>query len=199
MMKDAVRQRVLTTAALIGVVAVGALPAGAANGSPHVKAFPPGCWIGNTSYSGTYAAGAVTGKVTNGKQTFVLWVSNGATALDRVAVGFIKVTGSGSGTLTVSGSKLALQVKILGDYELNGSASHVVATGHYVYSGVAKGSGQFLPAIPVKLRFPVNDAPLTILTVTPTKITGKFLKAPWTATRRRASLAKSAAACANAA
>jgi hypothetical protein len=199
MMKDALRQRVLRTAALTGVVAVGVLPAAAANGSPHVKAFPPGCWIGQTAYGGTFASGGVSGKVTNGKQTFVLWVSGGATALDRVAVGFIKVTGNGSGTLAISGSKLALQVKILGDYELNGSANHVVATGHYVYSGVAKGSGQFLPAIPVKLRFPVNDAPLTILTVTPTKVTGKFLKAPWAATRQRASLAKNAAACANAA
>ena len=181
---------------LVGLTA--ASTTGPATAQPLAKAFPPGCWIGKATYGGTFASGGVTGKVTNGKQTFVLWVSGGATGPDRVAIGFIKVTGKGSGTLTVSGSKLALELKILGDYELNGSASHVVATGYYTYTGVAKGSGQFLPAIPVKLRFPVNDATLTIQTVTPTKVSGRFLKAPWTAMRHGGAAAKNAAACANA-
>jgi hypothetical protein len=184
----------------IGALAAAAmLVAAPARSSPQAKAFPAGCWIGKTTYAGTFASGGVTGKVTNGKQTFVLWVANGATGPERVAVGFVKVTGKGSGTLTISGSKLSLDVKILGDYELNGSASHVVATGSYVYTGIAQGNGPFLPAVPVKLRFPVNGAVLAIQSVTPTRVSGRFLQAPWTATRHAGAAVKSAAACANAA
>jgi hypothetical protein len=179
---------------MIAVVVVASTPAG----SVSAKTFPAGCWIGKTSYGGTYASGGVNAKVTNGKQTFVLWVSNASSPLARVAVGYIKQSGSGFGTLTISGSKLALQLKIAGDYELNGSASHVVATGRYTLTGVAKGTGQFLPSIPVKLRYPVNGAVLTVKTVTATKVSGLFLKAPWSATKRAGAPSKSADACSDA-
>jgi hypothetical protein len=34
-----------------------------AGGSTHAKAFPAGCWIGKTPFSGTYATGPVKAKV----------------------------------------------------------------------------------------------------------------------------------------
>jgi hypothetical protein len=66
-----------------------------AYGGPGAKAFQSGCWIGKSAYSGTYASGPVRARVTNGKQTMVLWVGP-----DKAnAVGFLTVTGVGTGTL----------------------------------------------------------------------------------------------------
>lgn len=92
-----------------------------------------------------------------------------------------------------------LQVKIKGDYTLSGSASHLVANGSYRYVGVARGSGQFIPFHPVNFKIPIADVPLTIQSVTPTKVSGVFLKAPRSATLHTGAPAKGPAACANAA
>jgi hypothetical protein len=171
--------------------------AASASGSTHAKAFPAGCWIGKTPYSGTYASGPVKAKVTNGKQTFVLWVASTKPGAD--AVGFIKVTGIGSGGLRVTGSELALEVKILGDYDLTGTSSAVKANGTYSMTGTAHGTGQFLPTVPVKLKYPVKNVPLAIESVTPTRVSGLFGKAPWSATLRPGAASKSPTTCANAA
>jgi hypothetical protein len=171
------------------------LAAAPAQGSQLAKAFPAGCWIGKAGYSGTYASGPMQAKVTNGTQSFVLWVSkDGADA-----IGFILVKGSGAGTLKVSGSTLALKVKILGDYDLTGTASAVKANGFYSMTGTAKGTGQFLPSVPVKLKYPVKNAAVTLKTVTQQKVTGLFGKAPWSATRRAGAPSKAPDACSDAA
>jgi len=194
-MEHAQKARYAAATALSVALAVFVAPA--ATSAPASKAVPAGCWIGKSTYKGTYASGPVKATVTNGKQTFVLWVGSDKPAAQ--AVGLLTVTGIGSGTLTISGSKLALKVKILGDYDLTGTAGAVKVNGTYSMTGTAKGSGQFLPSVPVKLKFPVKNAPLTIATVTPGKVAGVFGKAPWSATRRAGAPSKSPAACANAA
>lgn len=190
------KARVLAT----GLVAAAALAiAVTAPASALVKAFPSGCWIGSKAYSGAYKGGPLKANVTKGTLTFVLWVGKGATGPERSAFGFMKLTGNGSGTLTIGGSQLALQVKIRGNYTLSGSASHVVANGSYRYVGVAKGTGQFVPIAPVEFKVPLEDVPLTIQTVAHARVSGVLLKAPWTAVRRSGTAAKGPAACANAA
>ena len=180
---------------MAGVVAATvAFAAASAGASTDAKAFPVGCWIGKSAYNGTYAAGPVKAKIANGKQTFALWVVSAKPTPH--AVGFLTVTGAGAGTLTISGSTLSLKVKILGDYDLTGTPSAVKVNGTYSMTGTAHGTGQFLPSVPVKLKFPVKNAPLTIQTVTPQKVTGVFGKAPWSATLRAGPPSKSAAACA---
>jgi hypothetical protein len=162
------------------------------------KVFPAGCWIGSRSYSGTSAFGQVKARVTNGKVKFVLWVGKGGAKAD--AVGFITVTGHGSGTLTVAGSELTMEVKILGDYDLSGSASAVKVNGTYSMKGVAVGSGQFGGSYPVDIKWPLKNVALKVTTLTARHATGVFFqKTPWTASKKGAAAGKSAAACANAA
>lgn len=186
------RTLLLGALSLVGAAALAAAPARSA---PEAKAFPAGCWIGKAAYSGAYASGPVNAKVTNGTQTFALWVSkDGADA-----VGFIVVKGTGAGTMKISGSTLALQVKILGDYDLTGTASSVKVNGFYSMTGTAKGTGQFLPSIPVKLKYPIKNASLVIKAVTPGKVSGFFGKAPWSATLRSGAPSKSPEACSSAA
>lgn len=194
-MRHAHSPRYAAAAALSIAVAILAAPA--ATSAPSGKAFPPGCWIGKRAYNGTYASGPVKAKVTNGKQTFALWVGSDKPAAQ--AVGFLTVSGDGAGTLKISGSTLALKVKILGDYDLTGTAGAVKVNGVYKMTGTAKGSGQFLPSVPVNLKFPVKNAPLTILTVAPGKVAGVFGKAPWSATRRSGAPSKNPVTCAHAA
>jgi hypothetical protein len=173
-----------------------ALTTGPARGGPVAKAFPSGCWIGSQPYSGTYASGPVNAKVTNGKLKIVVWVGSDKPVAQ--AVGFMTVTGAGSGSLTVAGSKLTLKVKILGDYDLTGTASAVKVNGTYAMTGIAYGSGQFLPNVPVKLKFPVKNLPLQVASVAPTHVSGLFGKAPWSATRHAGSASKSPGACSSA-
>ena len=194
-MRRGLTDRHATAIALASAVVAAAGSTAAA--STSAKAFPPGCWIGNTAYNGTYASGPVHAKVTNGKQTFVLWVGSDKPAAH--AVGFLSVTGSGTGTLKISGSTLSLKVKILGEYDLTGTAAAVKVNGTYSMTGTAHGTGQFLPSIPVKLKFPVKNASLAIQTVTAQKVTGVFGKAAWKATRRAGAASTNPAACANAA
>jgi hypothetical protein len=187
--------RSLRTVALAAVTIAAIAVAPPATSMPRAKAFPPGCWTGKSAYSGTYASGPVKATVTNGTQTFVLWVSkNGADA-----VGYVLVKGAGAGTLQISGSTLSLKVKILGDYDLTGTASAVKANGFYSMTGTAKGTGQFLPSIPVRLKYPVKGAGVTVKTVTPGRVTGVFGKAPWSVTRRTDAPSTDTAACTNAA
>jgi hypothetical protein len=183
----------MRAALLATAFAFAVLSASAAQSSPLAKAFPAGCWIGKSTYGGTYATGPVKGKVTNGKQTFVLWVGPAGSA-----VGFLTVTGIGTGALRVAGSELALEVKILGDYDLTGTAADVEVNGSYSMTGTALGTGQLAGEFPVKIKRPVKGV-LTIKTVSPQKVTGAFAKAPWSATRRAGAPSKRPDACANAA
>jgi hypothetical protein len=194
---EAAGMRRLATAAVAAVWAGALLATSTASGSHLAKAFPSGCWIGKTPYGGTYASGPVKAKVTNGRQTIVLWV--GADKPVAQAVGFITVTGVGAGTLEISGSNLSMKVKILGDYDLTGTASAVKVNGTYSMTGTAVGNGQFLPSVPVKLKYPVKNASLNVKTVTATHVSGLFGKAPWSVTRRPGAPSKNPAACANAA
>jgi len=190
----------LTHRRAFGIVlasAVVAATVATAAASPSGKAFPPGCWIGKSAYNGTYAVGPVKAKVSNGKQTSLLWVGSDKPVAE--VFGFLTLSGAGSGTLKISGSSLSMKVKILGDYDLTGTAAAVKANGTDSMTGTARGTGQFLPSVPVKLKYPVKNAPLTIQTVTAQKVTGVFGKAPWKATRRGGAAAKSPAACASAA
>jgi hypothetical protein len=126
--------RRLVALGVVAVLAV-ALLGHSAPAATRAKAFPAGCWIGKSKYSGSYASGPVKAKVTNGKQTFVLWVGPGGSA----AVGFLTVTGIGAGSLRIAGSELALEVKILGDFDLTGSAGDVHVNGTYSMTGTTWG------------------------------------------------------------
>ena len=77
-------------------------------------------------------------------------------ARDRPSIGFVKQTGNGSGSLVVGGSKLALQLKIIGSYELTGSASHVLANGSYTLSGRRQGKRSVPPVPPREDQGPVR-------------------------------------------
>jgi hypothetical protein len=66
-------------------------------------------------------------------------------------------------------------------------------------TGTAKGTGQFLPDVPVKLKYPVKNAALTIQTAAPLKVSGVLGKAPWTVTRRAGAPSKNPQACSDAA
>jgi hypothetical protein len=188
------------TTLLAGLLAAGTasvLLAGPAPARPLTKVFPAGCWIGSRTYSGTSTFGGAKARVTNGKVKFVLWVGKGGAGAH--AVGYITVTGHGSGTLAVAGSELAMEVKILGDYDLSGSASAVKVNGTYSMKGVAVGTGQFGGSYPVDIKWPLKNVALKVTTLTARHATGVFFqKTPWTASKRGAAAGKSAAACANA-
>jgi hypothetical protein len=190
------RPSLALAAAFAAATLTALLIAAPAPASTQAKAFPPGCWIGSRPYTGTYASGPVKAKVENGKLKLALWVGTGPSP---AAVGFMTVTGIGSGSLTVAGSELVLEVKVLGDYDLTGTASAVKVNGTFSITGNAIGSGQFEGTYPVKSKYPVHDKLLTIQTVSPTHVTGFFGKAPWTVTRRAGAPSKDPQACAKAA
>ncbi len=190
------RRRGLRAAGLAAALAalVAATPAPA---SREAKAFPPGCWIGKQPFTGTFGSGPVKAKVTNGKLKFALWVG----AAKKDAVGWMTFTGIGAGSLKIGDSELVLEVKILGDYDLTGSPSAVKVNGTFSMTGTAEGTGQFGGSYPVKIKDPVKNAPLTILTVSPTKVTGLLDKGkvPWSATRLGGAPAKNPGTCSKAA
>lgn len=165
----------------------------ASTGSSAGKAFPPGCWIGTTKYSGKSTIGPAKGAVSNGTQKIVLWVGPGGSA-----VGALVVKGNATGTLQISGSTLAAKMKLLGDYDLTGTASEIAVNGTYRITGTAHGTGQLSGTFPIDVKTPVKGT-LVVGTVRPNRVTGHFRKAPWTATRRAGSAAKNPKACAEAA
>jgi hypothetical protein len=186
----------LSAAALAVAVLAALLAATPAPASTEAKAFPPGCWIGARPFTGTFANGPAKAKVTDGKLKLVVWVGG----KPAMAVGFLTFTGIGAGSLTVAGSELVLEVKIVGDYDLTGTPAAVKVNGTYSMIGSAIGSGQFAGTYPIKSKVPVKNALLTIKTVSATHVTGVFGQfGNWSATRRAGAPSKNAAACANAA
>ncbi len=146
--------------------------------SSVANAVPPGCWLGKGTHSGTFASGPVKGTVTSGTIELHLWVGKGG----GNAVGLLRTGGIGKGTLSISGSKLALTVVMKGRFDVTGTASKLVVNGTDRWTGKAVGSGQFI-TVPVKLELPVKKAPLTILAVKPGRITLRYGKAAFVASR----------------
>lgn len=145
------------------------------------KSVPPGCWLGTGTHAGTFASGPVKAKVTSGTIQLQLWVGKGGAD----AVGLLKTGGIGKGTLAVSGSKLTLTIVMKGSFDVTGTASKLVVNGSDRWTGKAVGSGQFI-TVPVKLVLPVKNQPLTIVAVTPSRVTFRYGKAPFAAVRRKA-------------
>lgn len=168
------RGRLLVASTLIALV----VARGAHAAEP--KSIPPGCWLGKGVHAGTFAAGSVTGKVTNGTIELQLWVGKGGAD----AVGLMRTGGIGKGTLTLSGSKLTLTVVMKGSFDVTGTASKPVVNGTDRWTGKAVGSGQFI-TVPVKLVMPVEKASLTVVAVTPTRVTLRYGKAPFVAKRTK--------------
>jgi hypothetical protein len=173
------------------VVALAAMWTGSASSAG--KAFPPGCWIGTTKYSGKSSIGPAKGAVSKGTQEIVLWVGPGG-----LAVGALIVKGNATGTLEIAGSALAAEMKLLGDYDLTGTAAKVTVNGTYRITGTARGTGQLSGTFPINVKTPVKGV-LVVKAVTPNRVTGLFRQAPWTATRRSATAAKNPKTCAEAA
>lgn len=141
-------------------------------------AVPPGCWLGKGVHAGTFASGPVRGRVTSGTIDLHLWVGKGGSD----AVGLLRTGGIGKGSLAVAGSKLTLTVVMTGRFDVTGSATQLVVNGSDRWKGKAVGSGQFT-TLPVDLKLPVKKAPLTIVGVTPSRITLRYGKTLFTATR----------------
>jgi hypothetical protein len=160
-----------------------------AQSSPQAKAFPAGCWIGKSKYSGKSNIGPAKGAVSEGTQSLVLWVGP-----QGVAFGSLFVTGNATGTFEVAGSALAAEMKLRGEYDLSGTAANVKVDGTYSITGTARGTGQLSGTFPIKLKVPVHGT-LVVKTVSPNRVTGHFRKAPWSATRRAGTPSKSAQKC----
>jgi len=184
--------RAAVSPALVVAVALGVVLAPTSSGSPLATAFPTGCWIGKSSYSGKSAIGPATGVVSHGTQSLVLWIGSSG-----VAFGSLIVRGNATGTLEIGGSALAAEMKLRGDYDLTGTAADVKVNGMYSITGTARGTGQLAGTYPIKVKMPVKGT-LVIKTVSPNRVTGHFRKAPWSAKRRGGAAAKSLLACANA-
>jgi hypothetical protein len=165
---------------LLAVVVLGAAALGAgASGEAASTAgkIPAGCWLGKGVHSGTFATGSVKGKVTSGTIELHLWVGK-----DGDAVGLMRTGGIGKGTLKVAGSSLVLTVVMTGKFDVTGSATKLVVNGMDRWKGKAVGQGQFI-TVPIDLKFPVKNAPLEIVAVTPTRITLRYGKAAFVANR----------------
>lgn len=169
------RPSALVLAATLLCVAWASAGSAAAPGGAGV---PPGCWLGKGTYSGTFASGSVTGKVTSGTIELHLWVGKAG----KDAVGLLRTGGVGKGSLLVSGSKLSLSVVMKGRFDVTGSASKLVVNGKDRWKGKAVGSGQFI-SVPVDLTFPVKNATLAIVAVTPSRVTLRYGKAAFLAKR----------------
>jgi hypothetical protein len=163
-------------AALVVVLALGTAAGGSASGG--AKGIPPGCWLGKGVHAGTFASGPVKGTVSSGTIGLELWVGKGG----EDAVGLLRTGGIGKGSLSLSGSKLKLTVLMKGRFDVTGSAAKLVVNGKDRWTGKAVGTGQFT-SIPVALELPVKNAALTVVAVTPSKVTLRYGKAPFVVTR----------------
>lgn len=152
-----------------------------AHPAPPPKEVPPGCWLGKGAHAGSFASGPVKGTVSSGTIKLHLWVGEDG----GDAVGLLSTGGIGKGTLALAGSKLSLTVVMKGRFDVTGSASKLVVHGSDRWNGKAVGSGQFV-TIPVELVLPVKQAPLTIVAVTPSRVTLRYGKAPFVAVRTKA-------------
>lgn len=177
----------------LSILVATALATAPARSSPQAKAFPAGCWIGKSSYSGKSAIGPAQGAVSHGTQSLVLWIGSSG-----VAYGSLIVRGNATGTLEIGGSALAAEMKLRGDYSLTGTAWKVEVDGIYSITGTARGTGQLGGTFPIKLKTPVKGT-LVIKTVSPNRVTGHFRKAPWRVTRRTGTPSKNPKTCADAA
>ncbi|MGH3126598.1 MAG: hypothetical protein ACRDPX_01635 [Gaiellaceae bacterium] len=184
--------RVQLCAALAILVAT-ALATAPARSSPQGKAFPAGCWIGKSSYSGKSAIGPAKGAVSEGTQSLVLWIGSSG-----VAYGSLIVRGNATGTFEIAGSALAAEMKLRGDYSLTGIASEVEVDGLYSITGTARGTGQLAGTFPIKVKMPITGT-LVVKTVSPNRVTGHFRKAPWSTTRRTGTPSKNPKTCLDAA
>ncbi len=167
--------------------------AAVASAGLRTKSFPAGCWIGTTKYSGESTIGPAKGAVSKGTQKIILWVGPGGSA-----IGALIVKGNATGTLEIAGSALAAEMKLIGDYDLTGTAAKVAVNGTYRITGTAHGTGQLSGTFPINVKTPVKGM-LAITIVKPNRVTGHFRKAPWTATRRAGSAAKNPKTCVEAA
>lgn len=139
---------------------------------------PPGCWLGKGVHAGTFASGPVQGRVSSGTIGLHLWVGKGGAD----AVGLLTTGGIGNGSLSLGGSKLKLTVVMKGRFDVTGSATKLVVNGTDSWTGKATGSGQFA-SVPVALKLPVKNAPLTVVAVSPGRVTFRYGKAPFVAVR----------------
>jgi hypothetical protein len=178
--------------ALMILVAM-ALVTAPALSSPQAKAFPAGCWIGKSSYSGKSTVGPAKGAVSHGTQSLVLWIGKGG-----MASGSLDVRGNATGTFEIGGSALAAEMKLRGDYTLTGISSKVDVDGIYSITGTARGTGQLSGTFPIKVKLPIKGT-LVVKAVSPNRVTGHFRKAPWSATRRAGAPSKDPKACVEAA
>lgn len=173
------RRRAAELAAAAAAIAALILPA-AAIARPHGALGPakPGCWLAKGHFSGSYVSGPVKAKVTSGTIDMRLWVGKGGEL-----VGLLSTGGVGNGTLSMSGSKLKLTVLITGTFDVTGSPAAMKVNGAYRWKGTAKGSGVFggAGAIPVDLKLPVKNQPLTVVSATPTRMVLRFGNATFTA------------------
>lgn len=163
---------------VLGSVILSLAAASAEPGAAGTAKIPPGCWLGTGVHAGAFGSGPVKGRVTNGTIQLHLWVGKGGAD----AVGLMRTGGIGKGTLEIAGSKLTLTVVMTGKFDVTGSASKLKVTGKDRWKGKAVGSGQFV-SVPVDLTLPVKGAPLTIVAVTPTRVTLRYDKASFLAKR----------------
>ncbi|MCZ7588631.1 MAG: hypothetical protein M5U27_07180 [Gaiella sp.] len=152
--------------------------AAGAPGAPRAAAIPSGCWLGKGVHAGTFASGPLKARVTSGTIQLHLWVGKAGTD----AVGLLRTGGVGKGSLSMSGSKLTLTVVMKGRFDVTGTPVKLVVNGKDTWNGKAVGSGRFL-TIPVSLQLPVKGAPLTIVAATPSRVTLRYGKAAFVATR----------------
>jgi hypothetical protein len=120
----------------------------------------------------------VQGRVSSGTIGLHLWVGKGGAD----AVGLLTTGGIGNGSLSLGGSKLKLTVVMKGRFDVTGSATKLVVNGTDSWTGKATGSGQFA-SVPVALKLPVKNAPLTVVAVSPGRVTFRYGKAPFVAVR----------------
>lgn len=165
------------TLALVTSV-LAALAAGSVGGAAlDAGTVPAGCWLGKGSYSGTYASGPVTARVTSGTISLRLWVGKNGDA-----VGLLDTGAVGKGNVKISGSTLALTVLMKGRFDVTGSTTKLVVNGKDRWKGKAVGKGQFL-TVPVDLTLPVKNASLAIVAATPSRVTFRYGKAAFVANR----------------
>ena len=183
MLPTAIGRRAGRAVRLVAALTLGCsclvLAIGVASAAPSaVHAIPPGCWLGKGVHSGTFASGPVKGKVTSGTIELHLWVGKGG----GDAIGLMRTGGIGKGTLSLSGSSLVLTVVMTGKFDVTGSATKLVVNGKDRWKGKAVGKGQFI-TVPIDFTLPVKKAPLEIVSVTPSRVTLRYGKAQFVASR----------------
>jgi hypothetical protein len=146
---------------------------------PAPKAFPPGCWKGTGVFGETLNKGALKAKVTNGKLKFGLIAGKGPKA---IVLGAMDTGGHGSGSFTTAGTKISMEVEMVGDYTMYGTPASPKVKGQQRWTGSAVYRGT---KIPVDFKLPVHGVPMTITTVSASKVSGFFgkPKSKWTAGR----------------